>query len=109
MRPVFKGVLRFLGGLFLLGLVVLAAVGIVQNGKAGEKTETASAFSFDPYSENRFTAVGSSLLVSADSGLTLFDGRGSSSFPGLQATPTPWSSPGERPPRSGARKTASPC
>lgn len=76
MRPVFKGILRFLGGLFLLGLVVLAAVGIVQNGRAGEKTETASAFSFDPYSENRFSAVGSSLLVSADSGLTLFDGEG---------------------------------
>ena len=35
MRPVFKGVLRFLGGLFLLGLAVLAAVGIVQSGKTG--------------------------------------------------------------------------
>ena len=77
MRPVFKGVLRFLGGLFLLGLAVLAAVGIVQSGKAGEKTESASAFSFDPYSENRFTLVGRGLLVSADSGLTLFDESGS--------------------------------
>ena len=63
MRPVFKGVLRFLGGLFLLGLVVLAAVGIIQSGKTAEKTETAAAFSFDPYSENRFTAVGRGLLV----------------------------------------------
>ena len=77
MRPVFKGVLRFLGGLFLLGLAVLAAVGIVQSGKTGEKTESVTPFSFDPYSENRFTAVGRGLLVSADSGLTLFDEEGS--------------------------------
>ncbi len=77
MRPVFKNALRFLGGLFLLGLAVLAVVGIVQSGKSAEKTESVSAFSFDPYSENRFTAIGRGLLVSADSGLTLFDEKGS--------------------------------
>ena len=77
MRPVFKSVLRFLGGLFLLGLAVLAVLGIVQSGRSGEKTESVSAFSFDPYSENRFTTLGRGLLVSADSGLTLFDEEGS--------------------------------
>lgn len=76
MKPVYKSVLRFLGGLFLLGLAVLAVIGIVQSGKTGEKADPASAFSFDPYSENRFTAVGRGLLVSADSGLTLFDESG---------------------------------
>ncbi len=80
MRPVFKGALRFLGILFLLGLVVLAVVGIIQSGKTAEKTETTAAFSFDPYSENRFTAVGRGLLVSADSGLTLFDEEGTLLF-----------------------------
>ncbi len=76
MKPVFKRTLRFLGILFILGLAALAVVGIVQSGKTAENTESASTFSFDPYSENRFTAVGRGLLVSADSGLTLFDGEG---------------------------------
>ena len=77
MKPVYKSLLRFLGGLFLLALAVVAVVGIVQSGKSGEKTDPASAFSFDPYSENRFTIVGRGLLVTADSGITLFDGSGS--------------------------------
>ena len=63
MKPMGKGILRALGGLFLLLLVVLAVVGIVQSGSIGEKAETAAAFSYDPYSENRFTPVGRGLLV----------------------------------------------
>ena len=71
-----KGILRALGGLFLLLLVVLAVVGIVQSGSIGEKAETAAAFSYDPYSENRFTPVGRGLLVTSDAGLTQFDEEG---------------------------------
>ena len=76
MKPVIKGVLRGVGGLFLLLLVVLAAVGIIQSGSSGEKSDPAAAFAFDPYSENRFTPVGQGLLVTSDAGLTLFDGSG---------------------------------
>ena len=76
MKPVGKGILRALGGLFILLLVVLAVVGIVQSGSIGEKAETTAAFSFDPYSENRFTLMGRGLLITSDAGLTLFDEAG---------------------------------
>jgi hypothetical protein len=76
MKPMAKGLLRTLGGLFLLLLVVLAVVGIVQSSRSGEQTEAETPFSFDPYGENRFTPVGRGMLVTSDAGLTLFDEGG---------------------------------
>lgn len=76
MKPVAKSLLRILGSLFLLLLAVLAVVGIVQSSRSGGETEAETAFSFDPYGENRFTPVGRGMLVTSDAGLTLFDDGG---------------------------------